>query len=319
MFYEWTGRVDKNAKGKRIHQIVQNIDVNDLKKNEEQNIGLVGFECDEGVKRNKGRVGASKAPNEIRKLLASIPYHNGKKSIIDLGNIQCTDNDLEGAQVHLGKVVAKLLENNYIPIILGGGHETFYGHYLGAREAVGNDKKIGMINLDAHFDLRNDDTPSSGTMFRQILETDKNAEYLCIGVQELGNTEQLFLTAKEFGVEYILEKEIEPIENTFRKIDEFAKKQDFIIYTICTDVINQAYAPGVSAPAPLGLEPKVVRAITEHVVMLEDFLSFDVSEVNPTFDVAEKTARLISYVIAETMMNLNKNALQKNSYLPENL
>ena len=318
LFFEWKGRVDENAKGKRLHQIVQNIDVKDLKKNEVKNIGLIGFECDEGVKRNKGRVGASKAPNEIRKLLASIPYHDEKKSVIDLGNIQCADNDLEAAQTHLGKHVAKLLENNYIPIILGGGHETFYGHYLGAREAVGNDKKIGMINLDAHFDLRIDDTPSSGTMFRQILESDKNADYLCIGIQELGNTEQLFLTAREFGVEYVLEQEIEPIKNTFTKIDEFAKKQDYIIYTICTDVINQAYAPGVSAPAPLGIDPKTVRAITKHVVMLENFLSFDVSEVNPTLDVAEKTARLISYIIAETMMHLNK-APQKNVSLSENL
>jgi formiminoglutamase len=240
LFYDWKGRIDDCAKGKRLHQVIKNIDVKDLKKNKKQNIGLVGFECDEGVKRNKGRIGASKAPNEIRKLLSSIPYHSGKKSIIDLGNIQCANNDLVGAQVQLGEYVARLLKSNYIPIILGGGHETFYGHYLGAREAVGNDKKIGMINLDAHFDMRMDDTPSSGTMFRQILESDQNADYLCIGIQELGNTEQLFLTAKEFDVKYIPEQEIEPIQNTFAKINEFAKQQDFIIYTICTDVINQS-------------------------------------------------------------------------------
>ncbi len=312
LFYDWKGRIDDCAKGKRLHQVIKNIDVKDLKKNKKQNIGLVGFECDEGVKRNKGRIGASKAPNEIRKLLSSIPYHSGKKSIIDLGNIQCANNDLVGAQVQLGEYVARLLKSNYIPIILGGGHETFYGHYLGAREAVGNDKKIGMINLDAHFDMRMDDTPSSGTMFRQILESDQNADYLCIGIQELGNTEQLFLTAKEFDVKYIPEQEIEPIQNTFAKINEFAKQQDFIIYTICTDVINQAYAPGVSAPAPLGIDPKTVRAITEHVVMLENFLSFDVSEVNPTLDVAEKTTRLIGYVVAEIMMHLNKITSQKS-------
>lgn len=305
MFYEWTGRVDENTRGKRIHQVIKNININYLQRLNKTNIGLVGFACDEGVKRNKGRVGASKAPNEIRKSLASIPYH-GEKSIIDVGNVECLNEGLEEAQEKLAKYVSKLLESNYIPIILGGGHETFYGHYLGVRDAIGYDKKIGMINLDAHFDLRLDETPSSGTMFRQILEADKNAGYLCIGVQTLGNTEQLFITAKKYGVEFILETEIDPIENTFAKIDTFANQHDYIIYTICTDVINQAYAPGVSAPAPFGLDLSEVRAITKHVVQQDNFLSIDISEVNPTIDVAGNTSRLISYIIAEMLMHLNE-------------
>ncbi|AOV07450.1 formimidoylglutamase [Sporosarcina ureilytica] len=306
MYYNWTGRVDKNGKGKRIHQIVRNIDINELKRKEQRTISFVGFECDEGVKRNQGRLGASKAPNEIRKLLASIPYHNENKSLIDVGNVRCINNDLEEAQAQLGHHVAKLLENNYTPIILGGGHETFYGHYLGARKALGKDKKIGMINLDAHFDLRLDEQSSSGTMFRQILEDDEKAEYLCIGIQELGNTEQLFLTADELNVQYILEQDIQPLENTFAKISEFSQEQDYIIYTICTDVINQAYAPGVSAPAPFGIEPQLVRAITKHIVQQNNFLSMDISEVNPTLDIADKTSRLISYVIGETLTHLNE-------------
>src|SRR5699024_3211129 len=154
--------------------------------------------------------------------------------------------------------VADLLEKNYTPIILGGGHETFYGHYLGVRKQVGAGKKIGMINLDAHFDLRSDPVPSSGTMFRQILESDENAHYLCIGIQELGNTVELFDTAKKYDVQYAKETDIHPIENTYDVITAFAKEHDVIIYTICTDVINQAIAPGVSAPAPFGLDEGTV-------------------------------------------------------------
>ena len=34
-------------------------------------------------------------------------------------------------------------------------------------------KSLGIINIDAHFDIRPyDEQPSSGTMFRQILEND---------------------------------------------------------------------------------------------------------------------------------------------------
>src|SRR5699024_11664308 len=113
-------------------------------------------ECHEGVRRNKGRLGAKDAPNMIRTQLSSLPYHDTGQKFVDVGNLSCDDEDLEGAQERLGDSVAALLEKNYTPIILGGGHETFYGHYLGVRKQVGAGKKIGMINLDAHFDLRRD-------------------------------------------------------------------------------------------------------------------------------------------------------------------
>jgi len=306
LFFEWTGRVDNNSYGKRLHEVVENVNVDKLKEVTSRHFGIIGFESDEGVRRNKGRVGASKAPNKIRKFLTNIPYHFNENNVIDIGNVRCLGNNLEDAQDHLGKNVANLIKYQYTPIILGGGHETFYGHYLGVRNALSRDKKIGIINLDAHFDLRKQRVPSSGTMFHQVLESDKNAGYLCIGIQELGNTEQLFLTANELKVEYILETELSSLQEAFTKIDVFSEKYDVVIYTICTDVFNQTAAPGVSAPTPFGLDPKVVRAITKHVVNQKNFLSIDVSEVNPEYDIGDKTSRLISHLIAEILMYLNK-------------
>ena len=317
MFYKWTGRDDGDAKGKRIHQIVKNIHIDKITTIDNRGFGIVGFECDEGVRRNKGRQGAAHAPNQIRKLMASIPYHADEENIMDIGNVTCVEDKLEEAQEKLGNNVASLIESGYTPIILGGGHETFYGHYLGVRKALGPDKKIGLVNLDAHLDMRIDEKPSSGTMFRQILEQDEQADYLCIGLQELGNTEQLFDTAKHWNVTYILESELEPLEETFSTITEFAKKQDVIIYTICSDVINQASAPGVSAPAPFGLHPPLVRAITEHIVSQDNFLSFDISEVNPLLDIAEQTSRLASYLVTEVLTHLNKKDTNLHSLMTE--
>lgn len=306
MFYEWTGRVDEKSKGKRFHQIVRNEEVTKIKTVSERTYGIVGFECEEGVRRNKGNLGAAEAPNYIRKQLASIPYHSNKENVIDIGNVACEGTKLEEAQANLGDHVAELIKHKYTPIILGGGHETLYGHYLGVRKALGNDKKIGIINLDAHFDMRLDKQPSSGTMFRQILEADNKADYLCVGLQELGNTEQLFETAKKYDVKYILENQLNDLEAAFNTIDAFAKEQDVIMYTICTDVINQSSAPGVSAPAPFGIQPETVRAITKRVVSQDNFISFDVSEVNPKRDLGEMTSRLMGYVISEVLLHLNR-------------
>lgn len=307
VFYTWDGRVDKDQKSKRIHQVVTNVSIEDIEESTSKHIGLVGFASDEGVRRNHGRIGAAEAPDHLRRWMGSLSYQ-GNKNIIDVGNIPCVDQDLENAQEQLGEYIGKLIEANYTPIILGGGHETFYGHYVGVRRAIGPDKKIGIINIDAHLDMRKDATPSSGTMFRQILEADSHADYFCIGIQRMGNTQELFDTAEHFGVSYVVKEDIHPIELTLQKIDGFSTACDYVLFTICTDVVNQAYAPGVSAPAPFGIDPSTLRTLTERVVQQPNFLSIDVSEVNPSLDVANQTARLMASIIGEVIHHLQSDS-----------
>ena len=176
----WSGRTDhlENRTSFRYHQIVELKQMETLKYLEETCV-IIGFESEEGVRRNKGQLGAAKAPNALRSELAKLPWKlsNGKH-LADIGTIECIGNDLEKAQQQLGEVVSKVLHKEMTPIILGGGHETAYGHYLGVRDYIGDKAKLGIINIDAHFDLRPyDEQTSSGTMFRQILEQDKNSSY----------------------------------------------------------------------------------------------------------------------------------------------
>lgn len=266
----WTGRVDSKTDVKtfRFHQVVDCLaDIYSLKK--ENAFCIIGFESDEGVKRNKGRIGAAKAPNKIRSFLSNFPSSILKgQQLIDTGNITCEDNKLEKAQEDLGAHVSTILAHDATPIIIGGGHETLYGHYLGAREHLGENASLGIINIDAHFDMRNDEIPSSGTMFRQILESDKNAGYLCLGIQPFGNTESLFLEADRLGCTYLLEEEVTENQNdqVYKAIDRFSKSHDAIILTLCTDSIAISEAPGVSAPGPFGLSSKVVRKLLKYIV-----------------------------------------------------
>src|SRR5699024_5596398 len=97
LVFEWTGREDLNAKGKRFHQVVENIKIEDLTKTSGQAFSSVGFECRGGVRRNEGRLGAKEGPNAIRSVLASIPYHVEKEYLVDIGNVRCDDENLEDA------------------------------------------------------------------------------------------------------------------------------------------------------------------------------------------------------------------------------
>lgn len=301
----WQGRIDSSTDPDsfRFHQVVQTLALNSLQA-ESSDFTIVGFECEEGVRRNKGRLGAAAAPDQIRSKLASLPYNfDACQKTFDVGSIVCEGETLEQAQQELGTAVCKLLQQSATPIILGGGHETLYGHYLGVREFAGKDAKIGLINIDAHFDLRQAEQPSSGTMFRQILESDSNAGYLCLGVQSFGNTRALFKTAESLGCKYMMAEEL-TLSNmpcAAKKIDEFCAQYDVVLATLCTDSINATAAPGVSAPSPLGLDPVMVCKLLRYIMSKKNVKSFDISEVNPSVDEQQRTVKLAAYLVAEVM------------------
>ncbi|MEK3934901.1 formimidoylglutamase [Sporosarcina sp. FSL W7-1349] len=302
----WSGRTDHfiNRSSFRYHQIIE---LGDLpqKAVSSSTCALIGFECEEGVRRNKGRLGAAAAPDALRGELAKLPWRMDKeKRVIDLGNLQCQGNQLEEAQRDLGDVVAEVLSTGSVPIILGGGHETAYGHYLGVRKFIGNTATLGIINIDAHFDMRSyDEQPSSGTMFRQILEQDPNSDYFVLGIQRFGNTQELFDKADELGATYVYEEELtgHSMEESVQAIEAFMAKHDYIMLTLCTDVLNAAFAPGVSAPSPFGLDPSIVRTIIRTVTSKENALSFDISEVNPSVDENGRTVKLGAYLANEAI------------------
>lgn len=316
----WTGRIDSHTEydAFRWHQWVQPLDLNteDLEPYEYTfGIALIGFCCDEGVKRNKGRVGAMNAPDQIRKELMNLPCHfkPGLK-IYDAGNIICDDTQLEASQNNLQKAITRLLDLNLFPLVMGGGHEVALGNYRGLMTHINKEKKgnnVGIINFDAHFDLRPyEDKGSSGTMFSQIAdscaENNLNFNYYCIGIQQRGNTRLLFNRAKELGSKYVLAREIknENLVNIFTNIDRFLKNKDHVYVTICSDVFSSAYAPGVSSAQPLGLEPWAVLTILKHIIRSEKVISFDIAEVSPRFDRDNVTANLASTVIFHTVQQL---------------
>ncbi len=130
----------------------------------------MGFACDEGVRRNKGRVGAAGAPLAVRKLLANSAWHLGQP-VYDGGDVHCENGDLDAAHGHLAERVARLLDEGHFPLVLGGGHEVAFGSWSGLNLHLAGRGRIGIINFDAHFDLRMKlEQASSGTPFFQIAE-----------------------------------------------------------------------------------------------------------------------------------------------------
>ncbi|WP_276877770.1 formimidoylglutamase [Chryseobacterium joostei] len=267
---------------------------------------LHGFAVDEGVRRNKGRQGAKEAPNVIRKNMSNFPVILPDFKLLDFGNITCEDGNLENTQNNLAKNVSKVLLKGGKSLVLGGGHEVTYAHYLGVKTAF-PEQKIGIINIDAHFDNRQPEKgvgPSSGTGFWQIAQ-DGPINSLHIGIQRNSNTLKLFDTAHQYGMKYVLADELffENLTSIYQRIDELLNNVDFAYLTICMDVFNASIAPGVSASAYNGIfADTAFMHFYRHILKSKKLVALDVAEVNPSFDIQDRTARLAACLVNEWLM-----------------
>ena len=312
----WTGRNDGEvAELQRWHQIIVPINLDDHIPELNSYYVFLGFCCDEGVKRNEGRQGAKDAPVIFRKVLSNLPNHFPKsQSIADAGDVLCESEDMEGAQNELSKRVAQILEYGGIPIVLGGGHEVTYAHFNGLKR-YSMSKKIGIINLDAHLDVRTpeDNKGNSGTGFYQILEEGikgaNSVKYLAIGIQDISNTKALFNYAENRAVEIVKSDEVNSgnLENIISKIEEFSRKVDHIYVTVDMDFFASAFSPGVSSPAFTGIIPDVTFfSIYQTIINLPNLNCIDFAEINPLFDIDNRTTKLASELIFRFVNNTRK-------------
>jgi formiminoglutamase len=302
----WSGRQDE---GSRFYKRVEAVDLEKgiPQKGEQKSFALLGFCCDEGVRRNCGRIGAKEGPAALRKALINKSFHHEAPFFIyDCGDIYCDDGDLEKSQEALASKMALILEAGHFPILLGGGHSIAYGHYLGLEKAQ-RENGLGIINVDAHFDLRpllEEGKGSSGTPFLQIshLRQKKGQDfsYLCLGVQESANTTSLFETAKELKSRYVLASDIlsQGQEIYHKPMDELLFQSQGIYLTLCLDAFSFSVAPGVSAPSPFGIMPGHILDLLKRLVISGKLISFDIAEMAPQFDEGGKTASLGAEIIA---------------------
>ncbi|WP_288131677.1 formimidoylglutamase [Microbulbifer sp.] len=299
----WSGRVDREdgKAGKRWHE-----DIVPLHLDSPPGLAILGFASDEGVRRNKGRIGAAKGPRILRLALANLPK-TFAAPLYDAGNVRVEKDDLESGQAMLGARITDLMTAGHFPLVLGGGHEIAYGSYQGIARWMREqhrDKTLGIINFDAHLDIR---LPaprgSSGTPFFQIAEQcDLNGRpfnYLCVGAAATANTPALYQRAEELGAQVISDREIVPwrIERVQQQIADFIDKVDFVYLTIDLDVFPAAIMPAVSAPAGRGVGFELFEPLLDTVLESRKVCLADLAEFNPYFDIEDHASRTAARVV----------------------
>jgi len=262
---------------------------------------LVGFPQDEGVARNHGRAGAAAAPNAIRERLYRLTPWDGENDVdlaeippLDLGNLHL-NGTLEATQAALGEVIAAILQSGAIPVVLGGGHETAFGHFLGYAAL---NRRVGIINVDAHLDVRPalSGQGHSGSPFRQALEHPSKVlagqHYACLGLQPHAVSRAHWLYAREKGCvvrwcEQVRDKL--PAQLAVER-DRLANAGCQVYVSIDADAVSATEVPGVSAPNTLGFAGAAVAACARLAGQSPAVASLDLVEINPRLDIDNRSA-----------------------------
>jgi formiminoglutamase len=266
----------------------------------EPRVVIVGFPSDEGVRRNGGRTGARAAPIEIRKHFyrltpdpASVAdFRRLLAHAADLGDAEVT-GDLERDQRGLAEEIAPYLARGTVVIVIGGGHETSFGHFLGYAEAG---RPMEILNWDAHPDVRElkEGRGHSGSPFRQALlhESGLCRRYRVAGLQRHGAAEAHVGFVASRGAVYFAD-EVDPglVGRLYGEIEDDA------LVSFDMDAVDQAFAPGVSAPAAGGLSPGLWLEAAYRAGRCPKIRSIDLVEVNPRHDPDGRTARLAAVTL----------------------
>lgn len=302
----WQGRVDPEPDGVRWHQRVE-----PLSNSASSGIALLGFASDAGVVRNHGRPGARKGPKAIRGALANLAWHDdGEQHIYDAGDVVCGDDSagdaLEQAQFEVAERAAELMNAGHQPLLLGGGHAIAFASWqaIAAHLSLREQRpRIGIINFDAHFDLRDPNhVHSSGTPFSQMADDcyarDWSFRYACLGISRASNTAALFRRAHELEVlvheDRDFSRDPEAIANNLRA---FIADCDHLYLTIDLDGLPAAEAPGVSAPAARGVSLTQLEPLVELVRDSGKLRLADIAELNPEHDIDSRTARVAARLV----------------------
>ena len=305
----WKGRDDGPAE--RYHQIIQCVDLRERipTPSSKPAFALLGFACDEGIRRNQGRVGAAQGPQSLRKSLSNLPA--ASIPFYDCGDITCTDGNLEESQASLAILVAMLLAQKITPIVIGGGHELAWGTYQGIC-TYNPSQECAIINFDAHYDLRPlvDGKGTSGTSFLQISQHLQLHElpfyYYPIGIQKLTNTSALHMKAKKLAIDPIF---ADDIISASEQITKILSKHSCFYLTVCLDVFAAPFAPGVSAPQPLGVLPHQIIPLITTLARSGKVLVLDIAELSPTHDISYMTSSLAALLTHNFLASITQSSI----------
>ena len=249
--------------------------------------------------------GPALAPARIREILHAGATNLCSETGIDLavskilqdrGDIEVNnENDSEWIQV-IEKQISTHLKAGARVLSLGGDHAITYPIIKAYAQKY---KSLTILQLDAHPDLYDHyegDRFAHACPFARIMEENLTGRLIQIGIRTLNPHQKE--QAQRFGVEIVEMRHFE--------MDWIARIDTPLYVSIDLDVLDPAYAPGVSHHEPGGLS---TRQVIEIIQRLEaPIVGADIVEYNPNRDPGEITAMVAVKLLKEVAARMIEQA-----------
>lgn len=198
------------------------------------------------------------------------------------------------------------------PLILGGDHSILLGSLAGVSAIAKNqNKRLGVLYVDAHGDFNTTETTPSGNIHGQCLaascgygipeltnlyfnDVKVNPKNICyVGVRDIDKGERELM--KNAGVTVFSISDIDRLgfpEVLKRVTNFFNKNCDMVHVSFDMDSLDPMYAPGTGIRLSAGLTNREALLLMEEMNNTNVVCSADIVEVNPVCDEHNRTSEL---------------------------
>jgi agmatinase len=205
----------------------------------------------------------------------------------DCGDILFNDTNPEKAFTAIKNKIANLLKDDSKVISIGGDHSVSFPIISAFADKF---EGLNILHLDAHADLYDnfDNNPySHASPFARIMETGKINSLTQVGIRTF-STHQREQAAK-FGVKVIEMKDFD---------FNFIKNLQAPLYvSLDLDVLDPAFAPGISHHEPGGMTTRELIKIIQNIPV--EIIGADIVEYNPIRDINNMTAMVAYKLLKE--------------------
>ena len=258
-------------------------------------IKLIGIPYDANSSFLKG---PSFAPQRIRLMdvegSANAYAENGLEikegvNYTDCGDISFENTNAAKAFKTIQKRIKKLLKDDSKVLSLGGDHSVSYPIISAFADKYDG---LNILHLDAHADLYDDfdNNPfSHASPFARLMESGKINSLTQVGIRTL-NTHQKE-QADKFGVKVIEMKDF--------NLDFIKDLKGPLYISLDLDVLDPAFAPGISHHEPGGMNTRDLISIIQNISV--EVVGADIVEYNPVRDIHNMTA-MVGYKMMKELM-----------------
>ena len=239
--------------------------------------------------------GAAEAPAKIREALACDSSNRWTETGVDLGAAGVYEDrgDLEFAEADafsaIERGVDEIIRQGQRPVCLGGDHSITYPI---VRALARKHSGMTIFHFDAHPDLYDEfegNRLSHACPFARIMEAGLAKRLVQVGIRTINRHQRE--QAQKFGVE-VVEMPALPAHDRLRA--------DGPIYvTFDMDVLDPAFAPGISHREPGGMSAR--EAIAHLHAIRGEIVGADLVEFNPVRDVDGLTATVAAKILKEIL------------------